>query len=82
LDDLLESGVTVIEWGDRVVGLLPEDRFTIAIRFPDLADSDSGSDLDTDADLDRRLIEVSGPIGERGLDRTLSAWVADPEGAR
>lgn len=76
LDDLLESGVTVIEWGDRVAGLLPHDRFTASIRFPD------PTDAQPDPDPDHRLIELTGPVGERGLDRVLSAWAVEAEGAR
>lgn len=72
LDELIESGVTVIEWGDRVAGLLPDERFTVAIRFPD------PTDADPDPDPDRRLIVLTGPVGERGIDRVLSTWMIEP----
>lgn len=69
LDDLLETGVTVIEWGDRIGGLLPDDRFTITLSYPD-PDPDGGRDDDPD----RRILDVEGPVGERGLDRILAGW--------
>ena len=68
LDDLLETGVTVIEWGDRVAGLLPADRFTVTLRYPD------PTAADPDPDPDRRLLELDGPVGERGLDRLLAPF--------
>lgn len=68
LEELLDDGVTVIEWGDRIAGLLPEHRFTVALRFPEVA-------AGTEADPDRREIVVDGPLGERGLDDLLARWV-------
>jgi tRNA threonylcarbamoyladenosine biosynthesis protein TsaE len=39
LDELLDDdAVTVIEWGDRLRGLLPADRLEIAFRFGDADD--------------------------------------------
>ncbi|MEM9564919.1 MAG: tRNA (adenosine(37)-N6)-threonylcarbamoyltransferase complex ATPase subunit type 1 TsaE [Actinomycetota bacterium] len=71
LDELQETGVTVIEWGDRIAGLLPSGRLDLAFRYPEL-----GDDVSTAGDeLDRRLIDVSGPVGERGLDVLLARWV-------
>lgn len=72
LDDLLESGVTVIEWGDRVVGLLPDERFTITLSFP------NPTEEDPDPDPDRRVIVITGPVGERGLDRLLAPLSVEP----
>lgn len=68
LEELLEDGVTVIEWGDRIAGLLPPRRFTVTIRYPDV----TGDDPDPDPDV-RELI-LDGPVGERGLDRLLARW--------
>lgn len=76
LDDLLETGVTVIEWGDRVAGLLPADRFTLTLRYPD------PSAADPDPDPDRRLIDLTGPVGERGLEHLLAPFAPSaPDGA-
>ncbi len=72
LDELLETGVTVIEWGDRVVGLLPDERFTVTLSFPDPTDDDP------DPHPDRRVIAITGPVGERGLDRVLAPLSVDP----
>jgi tRNA threonylcarbamoyladenosine biosynthesis protein TsaE len=71
LDDLLETGVTVIEWGNRIEGLLPADRFTITFRYPEVAVPDTGDD-----DPDLRVIEIEGPLGERGINRLLVGWEA------
>ena len=38
LPELLESGVTVIEWGDRITDVLPADHLVIALRYPALPD--------------------------------------------
>lgn len=34
LPELLEAGVTVIEWGERIAEILPADRLTIELRYP------------------------------------------------
>lgn len=69
IDELVETGVTVIEWGDRVAGLLPAERFTVALRYPD------PSEHDPDPDPDRRLLDITGPIDDRDLDRILAPWL-------
>lgn len=50
LPDLLESGVTVIEWGDQISEVLPPDRLVVALRYPEPVDDH----LDTD-----RIIEFA-----------------------
>ena len=81
LDDLLETGITVVEWGNRIAGALPADRFTITFSYPELdpAGRDGGDDPDhdqeLDADLDRRIIVIDGPVGERDLGSVLARWV-------
>ena len=37
LPELLETGVTVIEWGERIDGILPVERATIELRFDEPA---------------------------------------------
>jgi tRNA threonylcarbamoyladenosine biosynthesis protein TsaE len=44
LPELLEDGVTVIEWGERIHTVLPTQRLTIELRFPPLADPTPGHD--------------------------------------
>ena len=52
LPELLERGVTVIEWGERIAAVLPDDRLTVELRYPDLdlavtdqlADDEPGDD--------------------------------------
>ncbi len=50
LPDLLESGVTVIEWGDQISEVLPADRLVVTLRYPEPVDDH----LDTD-----RIIEFT-----------------------
>ncbi len=38
LPELLESGVTVIEWGDTIADVLPEDRLTVRLQMTDSED--------------------------------------------
>ncbi|MCY4175504.1 MAG: tRNA (adenosine(37)-N6)-threonylcarbamoyltransferase complex ATPase subunit type 1 TsaE [Acidimicrobiaceae bacterium] len=33
LPELLEQGVTLVEWGDTIASVLPADRLTVTIRF-------------------------------------------------
>lgn len=54
IEELLEDGVTVIEWADVVVSVLPDDRLDIVIGFG------SGDD--------HRILELT-PIGERWQER-------------
>lgn len=63
LPDLLESGVTAIEWGDQISEVLPPDHLVVALRYPEpVADH-----LDTD-----RTIEFAA-AGPSWRDR-LSAY--------
>lgn len=75
IEELVEDGVTVIEWGERVAGLLPADRFTVTLGFAELAseqiDDRSGA---VDPSLDLRRIDLDGPVVGRGLDRLLARW--------
>lgn len=81
LPELLEDGVTVIEWGEQIAAALPHDHLTIALRYepvdpllgPD-ADPDSDADSGSGADLDERRqlrFELRG-----------SAWVDRGPGLR
>lgn len=69
LPDLLEDGVTVIEWGERIDEVLPATRLVIELRFPDAA---SAAD-------DHRLLRFE-PMGEpwdrrrAELAAGLTAW--------
>ncbi len=68
---LLEDGVTVIEWGDRIDELLPEDRLRVLLRFPEI---DAGDGLGHHGGDDARLIRFEG-WPERDLERLLDRWV-------
>jgi tRNA threonylcarbamoyladenosine biosynthesis protein TsaE len=56
LPELLEVGVTVIEWGEEIDQVLPVDHLTVRLQYPDLATEDHVDD-------DERLIhlEAGGP---------------------
>ncbi len=71
IDELLERGVTVIEWADVIMSALPDDRLDIVIGFGPEEDPGEASD-------DRRVLELE-PVGPRWSDRseTLAAALAD-----
>lgn len=43
LPEMLEAGVTVIEWGGQIDAVLPAERLEIEIRWPDNGDDDERS---------------------------------------
>ncbi len=51
IDELIEDGVTVIEWGERIVDLLPTDRFTVTLEA---------------TDEQRRIVSITGPDRDLG----------------
>jgi tRNA threonylcarbamoyladenosine biosynthesis protein TsaE len=65
LPELLERGVTVIEWGDRLADALPEEQLRVELRLGD-------------GDDDRRLeVHLLGSRWEQQrseLERALSPW--------
>jgi tRNA threonylcarbamoyladenosine biosynthesis protein TsaE len=67
LPDLLESGVTVIEWGDQISEVLPSDRLVVSLRYPEPVDDY----LDTD-----RIIEFTAH-GRSWADRLaiFASWI-------
>lgn len=68
LPELLETGVTVVEWGERIDPVLPASRATVELRFDD----------DDDQDPDRRQIRI-GLHGPRWLARRAAlARVLEP----
>ncbi|MGI9597524.1 MAG: tRNA (adenosine(37)-N6)-threonylcarbamoyltransferase complex ATPase subunit type 1 TsaE [Acidimicrobiales bacterium] len=78
LAELLEDGVTVIEWGDRIDEVLPHDHLVVALRYPEL---EPGPDRDgADDDLYDRIIDIrlAGPgpsrWSERDIETLLSEW--------
>ncbi len=56
-EELLESRVTVVEWGEAIALVLPRDRIDVRIRMDDVMD-DATDDVD-----DRRVVEIvaNGP---------------------
>ena len=76
LPELLEVGLTVIEWGEEITEVLPVDHLTIRLRYPD--DGIGGDD-------DRIIqVEAGGPSWEArlpGLSIAVEQWSTDPETA-
>ncbi len=91
LAELLEDGVTVIEWGDRIAEVLPHDHLVVAIRYPELGteltrptERGSGAaaetgDIDWDgAAMSQRIIELATAAGAPSgwADRDLDRLLA------
>lgn len=76
LPELLEVGLTVIEWGEEITEVLPVDHLTIRLRYPDI-DPDAADETADDA----RIIELDagGPSWEErlpALAATIQEWTA------
>jgi hypothetical protein len=72
--------VTVIEWGERIAPVLPDDRLTVELRYPDLdSDGDGTGDGTGDgagggADDERQLrLGLGGPSWRRRADAVIDA---------
>ena len=69
LPELLESGVTVIEWGERILGALPPERLTVTFRYPPIEAPDN------DRDLHLTLEGEGWPERHGDLVAALDRWV-------
>lgn len=83
LPELLEDGVTVIEWGEQIDAVLPTERLTIELRYRPITDADGPDDAsEGDADDDRQLIfTIEGPswVERRAsLAHAISPWAVTP----
>jgi tRNA threonylcarbamoyladenosine biosynthesis protein TsaE len=65
LGELLEDGVTVIEWGDTIAPVLPPDYLELRFTF--------GED-DDDRDLATRIVGPSWAARQRTLTELLGPW--------
>lgn len=73
LGELFEDGVTVIEWGDKIEDVLPQDRLVIALRYPEPEDDTADRPMSDRDDFDEpalaeREIEFRS-VSEAGRDR-------------
>ena len=80
LPELLDVGVTVIEWGEEIDEVLPVDHLTVRLRFRDGANGDAVADGDLVLD-DQRLIqlEAGGPSWTKRLkviEPALQRWIS------
>jgi tRNA threonylcarbamoyladenosine biosynthesis protein TsaE len=55
-EELIEAGVTIVEWGEAIAPVLPHDR--IDVRIAMVAEPDDRADADADGTDDRRVVEV------------------------
>ncbi|MCU1376493.1 MAG: tRNA threonylcarbamoyl adenosine modification protein YjeE [Actinomycetia bacterium] len=65
LGELLESGVTLIEWGDTIIPALPADYLEVRFGF--------GED-DDDREVDLRIVGPGWSPRQRTLTELLVAW--------
>ena len=82
LDELLDDGVTIIEWGEGIRELLPEDRLEISIALPDVEELDDAEISGTAAENTRLLsVRLLGPgwAARRGTLEGALAAVAETE---
>lgn len=73
LPELLEVGVTVIEWGEEIDQVLPVDHLTVRLRYPDLTADDS-----FDEDARQIRLEAGGPGWSerlRMITPTIERWI-------
>ena len=84
LPDLLEDGVTVIEWGERIDSVLPPERLLIELCYGELAPSEGPDDpmsddfVDIEADRRTLTLTMSGSAWERRADdieKAVEPWV-------
>lgn len=87
LNELLdEGGVTVIEWGDMIVPVLPPDFLEVHLDLDLDGDLDGETAATSDAALDVRNVRLV-PVGARWSARVravrtaLSAWSVDEPGS-
>lgn len=57
LPELLEVGLTVIEWGKEITEVLPVDHLTIGLRYPEV-DGEVDGEVALDAADDDRIIQI------------------------
>lgn len=76
LPELLEVGLTVIEWGEEITEVLPVDHLTIRLRYPEVE-----GDVALDAADDDRIIQIEagGPTWDArmpALAASIEEWSA------
>ena len=69
LPELLEDGVTLVEWGDNILPVLPADRLEIRIAM---------GEGDDDRSLEIGCLGVSWSARRHELAQALSSWRHDP----
>lgn len=72
LPELLEDGVTVVEWGTKIGAVLPPERLSIELRYDDTTEADTRRSLRIELAGDAWLERREALIG------VLRPWVAAP----
>jgi tRNA threonylcarbamoyladenosine biosynthesis protein TsaE len=65
LSELLEDGVTLIEWGDTIVRALPSDYLEVRFAY---------GERDDDRDVQLRIVGPSWSARQRSLTSALEPW--------
>ena len=65
LGELLEAGVTLIEWGDTIVSALPADYLELRFAY---------GEQDDERDVEVRIVGPSWSARQRALTSALEAW--------
>jgi tRNA threonylcarbamoyladenosine biosynthesis protein TsaE len=65
LGELLEDGITLIEWGDTIAGALPADYLELRFAF---------GEGDDDRELDVQIVGPSWSARQRALRSGLERW--------
>lgn len=76
LPELLEVGLTVIEWGEEITEVLPVDHLTIRLRYPEFDEAAANAPADDDRIIQ---IEAGGPSWDErlpALAMAIEGWVA------
>ena len=65
LGELLEDGITLIEWGDTIAGALPADFLELRFTF---------GEGDDERDIDARIVGSTWSARQRALGDALGGW--------
>ena len=79
IEELLEDGVTVIEWGDRIEAALPRAYLLIALRYPEPGFEDGQPAwVENGREIDIRTgAGATDRWGSRGLEGLLAQWAVN-----
>lgn len=65
LGELLDDGITLIEWGDTIAGALPADYLELRFLF---------GEGDDERTIETRIVGASWPARQRALHEAMGPW--------